>query len=363
MADFDIALKHGCTKVRIRAGSLDSAGSEVAAGGASARCLVVSDGNVAPLYAGRVCDSLAAAGLEAELHVVAPGDGSKSLAEASAIYDRLAAGAYTRDCTLVAVGGGMVSDLTGFAAATWMRGVDLVICPTTLEADVDASIGGKTAVNHPAGKNLIGVFHQPRLVLIDPQCLSTLSERDLVAGLGESIKHAVIRDAAFLEWHQSHREALLGRDPQALKTLIERNVRIKAAVVAADERDCRGVRAVLNFGHTIGHAIEAWSGYERRHGECVALGMVAACRLSVALGLLEAAAERRVVDTIAAFGLPTTLDRPPPAATILEFIGRDKKASQARPRYVLLEAIGRTVIRDNVPEAAVLDALATLAGG
>ena len=363
MTEFEIEFQHDRTQVRIGSGAQDSVGPLLAAFRAEARCLVVSDGNVAHLYAGRVTTSLASAGLAAELHVVPPGDESKVLAVAGEVYDRLAAGRYGRDCFLVAVGGGMVSDLTGFVAATWMRGVDFAICPTTLEADIDACIGGKTAVNHPAGKNLIGVFHQPRVVLIDPACLESLSQRDLVAGLAESVKHAVIRQAAFLEWHRTHREAILARDPQTLETLIEGNVRIKAEIVAADERERSGARAVLNFGHTIGHALEAWSGYRRRHGECVALGMVAACRLSVRMGLLDGAVERSVVGTLAALGLPTSLEASPPSQTILDYIAADKKAARQRVRYVLLADLGRTVLRDDVPEDAVIEALDALAGG
>jgi 3-dehydroquinate synthase len=226
---------------------------------------------------------------------------------------------------------------------------------------VDASIGGKTAVNHPAGKNLIGAFHQPILVLIDPQCLKSLSRRDLVAGMGESIKHAVIRDPAFLDWHRSRREVVLDRDAEALAELIERNVRIKAAVVAQDEREQTGVRAALNFGHTIGHALEQWGGYARRHGECVALGMVAACRLSVQMGLLDEDSRAQVVETIEAYGLPTSLESAVPADDILGYIERDKKSARNRVRFVLLDGLGRTVLRDDVPESVVREVIEGLA--
>jgi 3-dehydroquinate synthase len=315
---------------------------------------------VAPLYAETVTRSLARAGLTSELHVLPPGEESKSLAQAAALYDRLAAGRYGRDATLLALGGGAVSDLTGFVAATWMRGVRFVICPTTLEADVDACIGGKTAVNHSTGKNLIGAFHQPSLVLIDPDCLGTLSQRDLVAGLGESIKHAVIAAPAFLEWHLDSRDAILSRDSEVLAELIERNLRIKAEVVARDERDASGVRAVLNFGHTVGHAVERWCNYQRRHGECVALGMVAACQLSVRMGLLDEASRAAVLDTIHAYGLPTSLEADLPAEELLGYIAGDKKAAGGRVRYVLLHGIGRTVLRDDVPDDLVVEAIGVL---
>ncbi|HUU82381.1 MAG TPA: 3-dehydroquinate synthase [Phycisphaerae bacterium] len=362
MTEFEIKLERARTGVRIGAGALPSVGELLAQAGWADRVLVVSDGHVAPLYGERVTRSLVDAGLKAELHVLPPGDESKSLEQASALYDRLAAGRYARDAAVLALGGGMVSDLAGFVAATWMRGVTFVICPTTLEADVDASIGGKTAVNHGAAKNLIGAFHQPRLVIIDPKCLGSLSQRDLVAGTGESIKHAAIADPSFLKWHGSFRDAVLARDADVLAELIERNVRIKADIVVRDERDRSGVRAALNFGHTVGHAIERWSNYELRHGECVALGMVAACRLSVRMGLLDEASEAAVVETIEAYGLPTSLEAPVAADELLRYIARDKKTARDRVRFVLLEGLGRTTLRDDVPEELVVEVLHTLGG-
>lgn len=362
VVEFEINFERDQTQVRIGGGALSSIGPLLAEMGWAERVLVVSDGHVAPLYADLVAGSLLDAGLKADLHVVPPGDGSKMLKQASALYDRLAGGRYARDAILLALGGGMVSDLTGFVAATWMRGVPLVICPTTLEADIDASIGGKTAVNHRAGKNLIGAFHQPRLVLIDPDCLGTLSQRDLVAGIGESIKHAAIADPAFLEWHRTCREGVLSRDAECLAQLIERNVRIKGEVVVRDERDRSGVRAALNFGHTVGHAIERWCGYQRRHGECVAVGMVAACYLSVRMGLLDEASQREVVETIRVYGLPTSLQTAVPTEELLGYITRDKKIARDRVRYVLLEGIGRTVLRDDVPNDMVVEALQSLGG-
>ncbi len=324
--------------------------------------MVVTDEHVGPLYADAVGRSLAAAGFNVERHVIRPGDQSKALVTASQLYDRLAAGRYGRDSTLLALGGGVVSDLTGFVAATWMRGTGFAVCPTSLEGAIDASIGGKTAVNHPAGKNLIGVFYQPRVVVIDPHCLGTLPRRDLVAGLAESVKHAVIRDPDFLEWHRRQREAILQLEPQTLETLIERNVRIKADVVAPDERERTGLRAILNFGHTVGHAIEAGSDYERRHGECVALGMVVACRLSVRMGLLDADDEQTVVAALAELGLPTALGSAGDTRRLMDYVARDKKATGRRVRYVLLEGLGRPVMRDDVPDEAVVEVLHSLAG-
>jgi len=212
------------------------------------------------------------------------GEPSKSLQMLARLYDELANAKVDRASPVIALGGGVVGDLTGFAAATWLRGVPFVQVPTSLEADVDSSVGGKTGVNHASGKNMIGAFYQPLFVLIDTATLSTLSRRDFVAGLAESVKHAVIRDAAFFDWHESNCDAILAHDADALGRLIERNVQIKAQIVSLDERETTGMRALLNFGHTVGHAIEtvmARRGEPWRHGEAVAAGMVAACEVSV----------------------------------------------------------------------------------
>lgn len=350
----------GTCTVRISPGVRRHIGPALAGSTRSRRILLVSDENVAPLYAEEVAQSLTEAGLTAEICVVPAGESSKSLSQASAIYDRLAAGRYARDATLLTLGGGVVGDLGGFVAATWMRGIGFVNCPTTLEADVDAAIGGKTAVNHQAGKNLIGAFYQPGSVFIDPECLASLSQRDLIAGLAESIKHAAIRDREFLDFHNRHREAILTRDASILAELISTNVGIKAAVVLQDERERRGIREALNFGHTVGHAIESQAGYTYRHGEAVALGMVVACRLSVLLGLLSEDDAAVVGDTLAAFGLPVALDSPVSIDQLREHLSHDKKIADGCPRYVLLEGLGKTVLRDDVPESAVRDALAAL---
>ena len=350
----------GTCTVQISPGVRRRIGPALAGSTRSRRVLLVSDENVAPLYAEEVTKSLTEAGLTTDLHVVPAGESSKSLSQASAIYDHLAAGRYARDATLLTLGGGVVGDLGGFVAATWMRGIGFVNCPTTLEADVDAAIGGKTAVNHQAGKNLIGAFYQPKFVFIDPECLASLSQRDLIAGLAESIKHAAIRDRDFLDFHNRHREAILTRDASILAELISKNVGIKAAVVLQDEQERRGIREALNFGHTVGHAIESWAGYTYRHGEAVALGMVVACRLSVLLGLLSENDAAAVRETLATFGLPIALDAPVSIDQLRDHLSLDKKIAGGQPRYVLLEGLGKTVVRDDVPESAVREALAAL---
>jgi 3-dehydroquinate synthase len=338
------------TQVRIGAGLLDQAGrllAEVIPPGLR-DVLVVSDETVAGLYSQRLLAGLTAAGLRGELAVVPPGDASKSLTRAAELYDRLAAGRFARDALVLALGGGMVSDLAGFVAATWMRGVAFAICSTTLESAVDACLGGKTGVNHASGKNLIGAFHHPALVLVDPASFTTLDDRDMRAGLAESIKHGAIADAAFLTWQREHREAILRRELPFLEELIERNLRIKAGFVTADERETRGPRAMLNFGHTIGHAVEAAMNYRLRHGECVAIGMAAAARISREMGLLSAADAEALIQTLAEFGLPTTLPEGLDPKQIIDATATDKKVAGSRVRYVLLEGWGRAALREGV---------------
>lgn len=303
------------------------------AGGA---CLVVTDETVGPLWLDRVRGSLPA---HTESLALPAGESHKTAATAWRVIDALAAMRAGRDASVVALGGGVVGDIAGFAAACYMRGVAFVQVPTTLLAQVDSSVGGKTGVNHPAGKNLVGAFHQPRAVLIDTDVLGTLPDRELVAGLAEVIKHAVIADAEFFDWLEAHMDELLARSPGALAHAIRRSCEIKAAVVAADEREA-GSRALLNYGHTFGHAIENVQGYgEWLHGEAVAAGMVMAAELSgvdeAELSRLRALLERA--------GLPTA---PPEGARgkLADAMGMDKKKRRGELRFVLLERLGRAVV-------------------
>lgn len=317
----------------------------------SNRAVIVTDEHVGPLYADRATASLEQAGFTTARVTVTPGDATKSLEWAGRLYDALAEARIDRTSPVIALGGGMVGDLAGFAAATWMRGVPFVQCPTTLEADVDASVGGKTAVNHRSGKNMIGAFYQPLFVLIDTDTLATLSERDFRAGLAESIKHAVIRDAAFFEWHERSADTILSLDRETLGELIQHNVRIKAEIVALDERETSGVRALLNFGHTLGHAVEAammrqddpW-----RHGEAVAVGMVAATEMSAAAGRLARADAERIVALIERVGLPTSAPLAGRRAELVDLMAADKKAAAGRLRFVLADAIGRATLYDDI---------------
>ncbi len=300
-------------------------------------CLVVSNETVAPLYLDRLRQNLA--GREVASISLADGESFKTLATMQTILDKLVASGANRDTAVIALGGGVVGDIAGFAAACYMRGVAFIQVPTTLLAQVDSSVGGKTGVNHEKGKNLIGAFHQPRVVLIDTDTLNTLPMREVRAGLAEVIKHGVICDPTFFAWLESNMTALLEKDPEALAHAIQRSCEIKAEVVAEDERET-GRRAILNFGHTFGHAIERCLGYgEWLHGEAVAAGMIMAAELSG----LEAADLSRLKNLVAAAGLPT---EPPAIARErwLEAMGLDKKVQQKKLRFVLLRSLGEAYV-------------------
>ena len=344
--------------VRIEPGLIDRAGAALQSISPSKRLCVVTDSNVASTWAERFCRSAGAEGFDCVVHVVAAGETNKTLAEAARIYDTFLPAGIDRNTPVVAVGGGVVGDMAGFVAATILRGVPLVQVPTTLLSMVDASVGGKTGVDHPAGKNLIGAFHQPAAVLIDPSALHTLPPRELRNGLAECIKHDVIRDAAHFEELERSIEQAISLDEAYLASLIAHNVSIKARVVEADPLE-RGERAHLNFGHTFGHAIELVSEFRIAHGEAVALGMCAACQAATKLGLMTATDHRRVESLIGRVGLPTrtggmNLD------ALLDAMSRDKKAAAGRIRLVLPMGIGTVAVRDDVPAGIIREAFASL---
>ena len=340
--------------IHVGPGLLSQLGSRLTEVVRSRRVCLVSDETVYGYYGPTAEKSLEAAGFVLARHVIAPGDRSKSLAVAEAIYQTLYDAECDRSSCLVALGGGVVGDLTGFVAGTWLRGVPFVQVPTTLEADIDASVGGKTAVNLPRGKNLVGVFHQPRMVLMDIDTLKTLSDRDIRAGLAESIKHGVIRDAAFFELHEQQVDRILALEQAVIEPLLARNCRIKAEVVGADERES-GLRAILNFGHTVGHAIEAATAFRRfSHGEAVALGLHAALRLSRELAGLPEADERMGHELLDGLGLPGRLTKAR-ARDVCDLIGRDKKAGQDGVPYVLLRRPGFPVLGVRVPPELELE--------
>lgn len=317
--------------------------------------LLVSNVIVAPLYAERLRRALPGRRI---VEVVLPdGEAHKTLDSAARIFDVLMANRFGRDAVIVALGGGVIGDLAGFAAACYQRGVDFVQVPTTLLADVDSSVGGKTAVNHPGGKNMIGAFHQPRAVLIDTSLLATLPPRELRAGLAEVIKYGLIWDAAFFRWIEDHLDEILAGDAAALAHLIHRSCAIKAEIVSRDERE-QGERALLNFGHTFGHAIEVAAGYgEWLHGEAVGLGMVLAADLCQRMGLLPRAELTRIVELLARAGLPVQTPRIG-ADRALDYMRIDKKVKAGRIRLILLRGIGSAFVSGDYPDAAFQATLA-----
>lgn len=311
----------------------------------SKKVAIVSNTVVAPLYLERLRQGLAKVGAQGTAVILPDGEAHKDWATLNTLYDHLLAEHCDRTTPIVALGGGVVGDMAGFAAATYQRGVPFVQVPTTLLAMVDSSVGGKTGINHPRGKNMIGAFWQPRLVIIDTDTLTTLPDRELSAGLAEVIKYGLIRDPGFFVWLEAHIEALLSRDAAALAHAIERSCRNKAEVVAADERETarEGGRALLNLGHTFGHAIETGVGYgEWLHGEAVAVGMVMAAELSRRLGWLKAEDVERVRRLLSRARLPIAGPRLG-AERYLALMSHDKKVLAGRLRLVLLKGIGEAV--------------------
>jgi 3-dehydroquinate synthase len=309
---------------------------------------IVTNDVLERLHLPAVEESFARAGMRTTTVVVPDGESLKTLESWSGILDRLLAARLDRKSLLVALGGGVIGDLGGFAAAVYQRGIPFVQVPTTLLSQVDSSVGGKTGVNHPAGKNMIGAFYQPRLVLIDTSTLMTLPDRELRAGLAEVIKYGLIRDRAFFEWLEENIERLLRRDREALMHAIETSCRHKAEVVASDETE-QGERALLNLGHTFGHAIEAGLGYgEWLHGEAVAAGSALAARLSARLGWLAAADVERIEQIFTTCGLPTDAPKLGPDR-YLELMMHDKKSIGGKIRLILLREIGNAVVWGDTP--------------
>jgi 3-dehydroquinate synthase len=314
--------------------------------------VIVSNRVVAPLYLDAV---KRASGAGAEI-VVDDGEQAKSWRGVEQVVDGLLRARLGRDGLVVALGGGVVGDLAGFAAAVYQRGVPFVQVPTTLLAQVDSSVGGKTAINHPLGKNMIGAFHQPVAVISDVATLDTLPERELRAGLAEVIKHGFALDAAFVDWLEANVEKILKKDRAALVHAVRRSCELKAQVVAQDEKES-GERALLNFGHTFGHAIEAATGYGTwLHGEAVAAGMVMAAELSALMGHLRKTEVGRVRELLGRAGLPVSAPALAPER-LLELMTLDKKAAKGRTRFVVLEAIGRARLRADIDDAAVRQAI------
>jgi len=361
-----VDLRERSYDVSVGPGMLGALGATVARLRNARRAVVISAEGVPAEYHRQALESLRGAKLTADLIVFASrptSEAGKTLATVADVLDSLFAvrPAIDRDCVIVALGGGVPGDVAGFVAAIALRGLRFVQCPTTLLADVDASVGGKTGVNHPAGKNLIGAFHQPKAVLIDIDTLKTLPVEELRNGLAECVKHGVIRDDKLLDFIEANAEAILACDSETMTELVARNVAIKAAVVTADERES-SVRAHLNFGHTVGHAIETFLGYDSiGHGRAVALGMVAACRLAVQRGLIDASAGERLNRLLERLGLPTrwkALD----ADAIWQIMQHDKKARGGRVRMILPTGPGKVDIFADVTQDELCLAAGALGG-
>jgi 3-dehydroquinate synthase len=337
-------------------GLLPALGQRCAAVGLSSHVAVITNPTVNAIYGAIARSSLAEAGFVVTVIEIPDGEEYKSAATLSAVYDALIEAGLDRRSCIVALGGGVVGDLAGFAAATYLRGIPFVQVPTTLLAQVDSSVGGKTAIDHPRGKNLIGAFYQPRLVLIDVDTLSTLSDREYRAGLAEVIKYGVAIDLPFFEFLEQHAEDIIARDQACLEVVIRRCCEIKAHVVELDEKES-GLRAVLNFGHTLGHAFETVAGYrELVHGEAVALGMVLAARISAGLGHCSAADVERVTRLITRLGLRTV---PPVAerARFLDAVMTDKKSRNGSISFICNQGIGNFAVEQLLP-----DKMLTLSG-
>ncbi len=356
----DIDLADRSYRILIGAGLLDSAESYAGLPSA-ATALIVTNTTVAPLYAQRLQAALAGRFRRVQTVALPDGEAFKTWETLNRIFDALLANSCDRKTVLFALGGGVVGDMTGFAAASYMRGVPFVQVPTTLLAQVDSSVGGKTAINHPLGKNMIGAFYQPQRVICDLDTLKTLPARELSAGLAEVIKYGPIADMAFFEWIESHLDDLLVQNPAAMAYAVKRSCEIKAWVVGRDEREA-GLRAILNFGHTFGHAIEAGMGYGQwLHGEAVGCGLVMAARLSQALGLVDAAFVERLTTLVRRAGLPVVapvLDAQDNVGRYLSLMRVDKKAEAGEIKFVLIDGPGLATVR-GAPDALVAQVIAT----
>ena len=355
----DVSLGYRSYPIFIGSGTIQSTDIAQYVGGS--RLLVVSNTTVEPLYLDVIRDRLD--GKSVDSVVLPDGEKFKNLDGLDLIFTALLRGGHDRKTTLIALGGGVVGDMTGFAAASYQRGVPFVQIPTTLLSQVDSSVGGKTGVNHRLGKNMIGAFYQPLAVVVDTDTLATLSEREFAAGLAEVIKYGLIADADFFVWLEDHLDELLRRDAGALTYAIERSCQIKADVVAADETE-QGVRAILNLGHTFGHAIETFLDYsDWVHGEAVSSGMLMAAQLSASLGYVSVAEVARIRMILQRCGLPIT---PPKSMQVDDFkrlMQRDKKVLDGQMRVVILKSLGTAEVTADVPETHLRQLLMSACGG
>lgn len=356
MKELMVGLGERSYPIIIEEGLLDRIGADLKNRKLAKRYIIVADEHVAGLFGDRLNDSLAAAGLATDLITFPRGEASKHLGTVADLASKLARLGVDRKDALVALGGGVTGDITGFLASSYMRGIPFVQVPTTLLAQVDSSVGGKTGVDIPEGKNLVGAFYQPRCVYIDSQVLATLPPAELLNGLAEVIKYGVIWDADFFNFLAEKREAILALELPVMEEVIARCCAIKAEVVAADERES-DLRRILNYGHTIGHAVEAASGYSLAHGMAVAIGMVAVNGLAVGKGLISAETAERIREVVSAYGLPVEIPAGYDPEQVKGYLKTDKKTVGGRPFFVLPERIGKVIITDDVAEDLLEKAL------
>ena len=354
-----VTARSGAYDVVCRWGALDDLGKLMRDAGLSGSAFVIADEAVATIFAERAITSLVGAGFDADMFTFPAGEASKSLETVSAAYDWLLDAPAERGSPIVALGGGVAGDTGGFVAATYLRGVPLVQAPTSLLSMVDASIGGKVGVDHPRGKNLLGAFYPPALVVQDPSVLVSLPPRALREGFAEVIKHGLIMDPPMLEVLECESERLLAVEPELMTDLVARNAALKAGVVSEDERE-GGRRTILNYGHTVGHAIEAVTGYGSvLHGEAISIGMMAAARIGERVGVTPPAVAERQASLFERYGLPLRMPGLDPG-DVIEATSRDKKVASGRLRWVLLEDFGQPVVRDDVPREVVREVLREL---
>ncbi len=352
MKEIKVKLAERSYSIVVGAGLLSRLHVYLAKAGLCGDAVVVTNPLVRRLHGAKVTAALKRAGVSVKVFEIEDSERSKSVKVAFDLLEKIARYGADRKVFIVALGGGVIGDLAGFVAASYKRGVPFVQMPTTLLAQIDSSIGGKTGVDLPAGKNLVGAFYQPRLVFVDVSFLVTLSERQIRNGLAEAVKYGVIKDRSLFDLIEKDFEKLLKNDPVSMARLVARCAAIKADIVSKDERETKGLRMILNFGHTLGHAIEAASGYRYHHGEAVALGMRAACEISVRLKLMPALEAARVGILLSAIGLPGTIEGVS-AAGILKAMTFDKKFSGKKNRFVLARKIGSVVLRDAVPMSVI----------
>lgn len=357
MEKIRVELAERSYEIVIGSGTLDKLGKMVGSFGLSPKIAMVSNPKVLSLYGKRISDSILGAGFDLIIVTIPDGEEFKDLSSVQHIYDKLLEHRLDRSSALLALGGGVIGDITGFAASTYMRGISYIQIPTTLLAQVDSSVGGKTGVNHRLGKNMIGTFWQPSLVWIDIDTIKTLPKRQLLAGLSEVIKYGIIQDQELFAFLEEKREKILALDTAALIHIIKRSCEIKADVVARDERES-GLRAILNFGHTIGHAIETVTGYTRfLHGEAIAIGMRLEAQLSQILGITDSDEVSKIKSLLDAYGLPVEIPSDILIEDLISSMKLDKKAVAGELKIVLPEKIGNVVIHKGIAEKEIRHAL------